>query len=73
MTVLLSHRMLLAGWARRATPTAAQWIHHNPEKMTLLEMLGTTNLRKSTPRTTESCARSSTPSNDTPESATTFN
>jgi len=50
MTVLLSHRMLLAGWARRATPTAAQWIHHNPEKMTLLEMLGTTNLRKSTPK-----------------------
>ncbi|XP_043644210.1 adenosine deaminase 2 [Drosophila teissieri] len=49
MAVLLSRRVPLAGLARRATPTAVRLMHENPNEMTLLEMLGTTNLRKSTP------------------------
>ncbi|XP_016997964.2 adenosine deaminase 2 isoform X1 [Drosophila takahashii] len=49
MAVLLGRRSPIAGWAKRAMPTAAQFLHENPNEMTLLEMLGSTNLRKSSP------------------------
>ncbi|XP_017132961.1 adenosine deaminase 2 [Drosophila elegans] len=47
--MLLGQRWRLGGLIRRATPTAALLMHQNPDEMTVLEMLGSTNLRQSTP------------------------